>query len=365
MDSEQLSLEPESPDETNTADIERQQDDILSAVAGSRFDNLHHRVAWVLNHYPETRDSDVALYIQYWKEFESEHLVGDSVDLKDIYLLTRPASLTRARAKLQNEFRLFLASAEVRKRRGTLSDEEKEKALTIRPTYPMYTAYTDESGKTDNFLVVGAVWFVNGPEIVEVTRSVERFAEAAGVTAELHFKTITESNLNYYRQVADLVVSKAATISFTSISVDRRGHKSIDAALSAMHYHILIRGIEYQDDTGRAPLPRSLSVFKDREEAGRDKLLMESIRGKLRQASEALFAGRLYIDRLVAVDSRENIPVQLADLYTSSVARILNATGKRDSARDHFARYFLKLLGTPHGPATEKQEGDLVMHISL
>lgn len=365
MDPEQLNLEPAPAVEPKVPPIEQQQDEILSAVAASRFDTLHHRVAWILNHYPETRDSDVTLYIAYWKEFESDLIDRDSVDLKNIYRLTRPASLTRARAKLQNEFRLFLASADIRKRRGTLSDEEKERALTIRPTYPMYTAYTDESGKTDNFLVVGAVWFVNGPEIVEVTRAVEKFAKAAGVAPELHFKTITDANLPYYRQVADLVVSKAATVSFTSISVDRRGHKSIDAALAGMHYHLLMRGIEYQDSSGRAPLPRSLSVFKDREEVGRDKLLMEDLRVKLRQASETQFGGRLYVDRLVAVDSKENIPVQLADLYASSVARVLNATGKRDTARDKFADYLLNLLGTPKGPATKRQEGDLVMHTSL
>jgi hypothetical protein len=365
VESEQLTLEPATPGTSTQPNIELQQDEILNAVSASRFDTLHHRVAWILNHYPATRDSDVALYIQYWKEFESEYVSGDSVDLKDIYRLTRPASLTRARAKLQNEFRLFLASAEVRKRRGTLSEEEKEKALAIRPVYPMYTAYTDESGKTDDFLVVGAVWFVNGPEIVDVTRAVDKFAQGAGVAAELHFKTITDANLAYYRQVADLVVSKAATVSFTSISVDRRGHKNIESALSAMHYHLLLRGIEYQNDSGRAPLPRSLSVFKDREEAGRDKLLMEDLRVKLKQAGETQFGGHLYVDRLVAVDSRENIPVQLADLYTSSVARVLNAKGKRDTARDAFADHLLGLLGTPKGPVTRHEESGIVMHTSL
>ena len=86
-------------------------------------------------------------------------------------------------------------------------------------------------------------------------------------------------------------------------------------------------------------------MFKDREEVGRDKLLMANLEETLRQASEARLDGKLYVDRLAAVDSEENIPVQFGDLYTSSVARVLNATGKRNSARDEFADFFLGELG--------------------
>ena len=185
MSEEQLELTPPAEIDGGLDEIARYQEEILNAVSASRLDNLHHRVAWILNHFPETRNSDIALYIRYWEVFEGEYVQGGAVELKDIYHLTRPASLTRARAKLQNEFKLFLASDEVRKRRGTLSEEEKAKVLAVRPAYPMYTAYTDESGKTDDFLVVGAVWFVNGPEIMEVARSVEEYAMEAGVSAEL------------------------------------------------------------------------------------------------------------------------------------------------------------------------------------
>ncbi len=229
----------------------------------------------------------------------------------------------------------------------------------------MYTAYADESGKTDNFLVVGAVWFLNGPEIIEVTQEVERLAKARGISAELHFREIDYSTLDFYKEVAALVLARSATISFTSISVERRGHKRVDDAIANLYEHLLLRGVEYHDSTNRAPLPRSLSVFKDREEVGRDKLLMANLEESLRQASEARLEGKLYVDRLAAVDSEENIPVQLGDLYTSSVARVLNATGKRNSARDDFADFFLGELGIPNGPAAEERVGDMVAHVAL
>ncbi len=82
-DSDQLDLEA-AIEEAEEADLEKERDAVLAAVSASRLDTLQKRVAWVLNHYPDARDSDVALYIRYWREFEGEHVEGEYVKLKNI-----------------------------------------------------------------------------------------------------------------------------------------------------------------------------------------------------------------------------------------------------------------------------------------
>ena len=366
MADEQLELTTTVRDsKDDQADLESRQNAVLRAVAGAKLDTLQEKVAWILNHFPDTRDSDVTLYIRFWTEFEAEHLHNDVIPLQELYRLTRPMSLTRARAKLQNEFRLFLANDEVRRRRGTLSDEEREKARAQQPRFPKYTVYTDESGKTDDHLVVGSVWFLNGPEILQLSREVESLANNRNVSAELHFKEITEGVVEFYLEVVDLILQRAAVISFSSLSVERRGHKNIDLVLAQLHFHLIVKGIEHHDASGRAPLPRSITVFKDQEEAGRDKLLLADLGERLRQASQTRFDGKLQVDHLAPVSSAEDIPVQVADLYTSSVARVLNAKGMRSTPRDRVADALLEGLGTPEGPTSADRVGDIAVHMAL
>lgn len=111
------------------------------------------KVAWVLNNYPETRGSDIKLQLAYWSEFEAYD--GGPVYPKDLFRRTRLTSLARARATLQNDYRLFVASPEIRKSRGTLSDEERQWVLEQVAPHPLITIYADESGKTAETLIWG------------------------------------------------------------------------------------------------------------------------------------------------------------------------------------------------------------------
>ncbi len=61
-------------------DEERKQTTILRAVAAAKLDTLQERVAWILNHYPDARDSDITLQQIYWKLFDSDIYSGGHID---------------------------------------------------------------------------------------------------------------------------------------------------------------------------------------------------------------------------------------------------------------------------------------------
>lgn len=125
----QFSLDLDSQSEKdNIAKLEAQREQVLLSVNSATLDTIQQRVAWILNHYPEARDSDISLQIRYWDHFEPD-FNGEWVTIEDMYRFARLPSLRRARAKIQNEFRLFLVSPKVQQHRGKLDDSEKARVV--------------------------------------------------------------------------------------------------------------------------------------------------------------------------------------------------------------------------------------------
>jgi hypothetical protein len=126
--------ETASPEAEKATRLEQERETLLAALASSKPDTLVHKVGWVLNNYPETRNSDITLQLRYWETFCPDQYDSGAITAQDLYELPRLTSLTRARARIQNTLKLFLADAEVRKHRGTLSHEEREEAVAAN--YP-------------------------------------------------------------------------------------------------------------------------------------------------------------------------------------------------------------------------------------
>jgi hypothetical protein len=345
--------------------VVEERDALRRAVSAGKFDTLQERVAWILNHYPKARNSDLTLQLAYWETFESDLAGHDYILKADLYKLRRLTSISRARAKIQNTYQLFLASPDVRKRRGTLSEEEREKALEEQPSYPVFAVWADESGKTGKQLIVGSVWFLHPPELFSFIRDVELWRKTNGFTDEFHFKTITSAKLPSYFSFADFLAEKSSVISFKAISVERSGIGNADEGLGLLYYLLLVRGVEHEHSSGRAPLPRGIILWKDLQEPGKDKLFLAQLKEKLGVASATLFQGQLFVEDMEPVDSRGQVLVQVADLFTSSINRVLNAEGAREGAKDRFADYLLERLALPKGPAEEEKNGDITIHISL
>ena len=126
--------------------IEEERQLLLTRVGSSDVSTLRQRIAWLLNRYPSTRNSDIALQIKHWETFEGETYRGSNIVADDLYKLTRLTSIARERARIQNQYRLFLADPDVREHRGTLEEDERENAVST-PDYPVYAVFLDESGK--------------------------------------------------------------------------------------------------------------------------------------------------------------------------------------------------------------------------
>ena len=318
---------------------------VLAAIAGNSPSRLMDRVAWVLNHYPSARDSDIKCQLIYWKTFQSDIYSGGAIPEDKYPELEKLNNITRARAQVQNTLGLFKASPEVRKYRGTLSEEEKQKALEVRPTHPVYCIYADESGKTGKYLMVGSLWVLKSYETIKITRAINQKKKEIGFKGEMHFKEIDKNNISQYLSLLGSIIENSSSISFKGLGVLRAGLYSVDDTLNKLFYHMVINGIKEENQSGRAVLPRNLQFRKDKEEESKDKLAMMEIELKLRHASTAIFNGSIYIDIIEAEDSAISPLMQISDLFVSSISRILNREKISDHPKDIFADKFLSSFG--------------------
>src|SRR5688500_11081878 len=119
-------IEGQLADDQGEQRVNEERDKLLADVAAGTLNTIERRVAWILNNYPDARNSDVTLQIRYWETFEGYD--GGPIDADDLYRLSRLTTLARSRATVQNRYKLFQASAEIRARRCTLSEEERERA---------------------------------------------------------------------------------------------------------------------------------------------------------------------------------------------------------------------------------------------
>jgi hypothetical protein len=361
--------DPEVPakesEEEKEQRIEHERQDLLARVGSSNLSTVRHRVAWLMNHFPRTRNSDITLQIKYWEAFDKGTFNGTYVPVDDLYKLTRLTSIARERAKIQNQYRLFLADQAIQERRGTLEESEREKAAETSD-YPVYAVFLDESGKTSPHLIIGSLWFLSsGTETLDLYRNSTELREKRKFSGEFHFAHMKKDELDIYKELIDIFVTNGGTISFKWLSVPKHGIKNIQAALSDLYYLLLTKGIDHEDSTCRAPLPRILQVWKDSEEVGADKILMATLADKMKQAAVSVYGNKLVVETFVAMDSKSSVFLQVADIMASSMNRILCRAGEARNHKDELADYLVGRLGISVTPDLEIHVGDLAVHIKL
>lgn len=345
--------------------IEHTRREILSSVTQSRPVLLRDRVAWVLNHYPRTRDSDIELQIEYWRHFDEGVGSRDYITLEQYRDLTRLTSIARYRAKIQNEYRLFQASEEVRRHRGALQTGHQDESIEDKPDLLAYSVAFDESGKTDEHLVVGSVWFLESRFLLTLARRVDKLRERLGGSMEFHFRNIRDHNRDTYIELIDYLFEDSNSVSFKLISSSQRGVKNKNELLQHLCYRLLREGVEHEHRTGRAPLPRELSVWKDAEEEEFDSLFLSKLKTDLERDSATRFGGDLHLGRFEALDSAEHWAMQIADLWSSCVSRVLNSA-PGIHAKDAVAGYFMSKMGVASlGDLETDSEGTAVVRFAL
>lgn len=323
----------------------------LKLVSGD-LDTKLSKVAYILNLYPDTRNSDVTLMLKFWQEFQG--YTGDSINPQNMYELERLTSIARARAKIQNEYKLYQATSDKIKRFRLNKEElEKEKALATKPSVPSLHVYADESGKTgsETFAIVGSIWIPDTARARELNFYLKEWAsnkeqEGIKIPSEFHFTEMKRMQLDIYKEFFNEVLSQSDMFSFKVVAANKAKirEKNLDETIFSLYYQIIHLGVEHEVSTGRMVLPRDVYYYKD-EDKGSDKLRLTELRQLLTDRFKVYFDDNLTLADFNSLPSKAFYLVQIADLVTGCVARYLNRKeSEQKNHKDEFAEFVLSNL---------------------
>jgi|TARA_R100000027_G_C2248156_1_gene93738 hypothetical protein len=364
-DEGQPELDLTSAEEIKQEELEQKKKMLLESVRAFTLDSAEQKVAWILNNYPETRNSDITLQIKFWEHFNKDLVSSGQVQLSDMYSLPRLNSLTRHRARIQNDYGLFLAEKVVRKRRGKLSEKEKEDAIekSEEPT-DCSLIFADESGKNEAYSLVGSVWFALPLSAFLVDSAINEFREHRLGGKELHFTKAGKKDRATYEEFLSLIISNMNYLGFKAVYLSNAGIRNKQEAFSKLFYHLVARGVEHEVSSSRVRLPREIEFTKDSEEEGYDQLLLAEMKDRLKHHSAANYKGQAKYTELVALDSKKSNLLQLADVYTGCLHRVLNHKAEKNW-KDSFAENFLESVGTQISQFGTETSGDSSIAIKL
>ena len=325
--------------------VRKERRGVLSSVVSHDYSTVLNRVAAILNVYPKTRDSDVALALRYWETFQGDLFNQDSITPRNLFKLERMTTITRVRAKLQNKYGLFLADPSVRNKRKQKEEEVKEDVLEDAEPRRVINIFSDETGKTGTYVIVGSVWALSGRSVFDVTREINTWKKDTPFAArEIHFTRFRRDDLSVVRSYLDLILGHRGYLSFKAIAVRREDtRRPIEQVVHRLHEHMITEGIQHELENNRFDLPRSLEVTIDDE----DSLDIFSLREMKRNTAEALrqsYSGQLVVNSVEKTNSRLSAFVQLADVVAGAMNRKLNHQGDRNH-KDDLSDMIVEALG--------------------
>ncbi|AWM18369.1 DUF3800 domain-containing protein [Bacillus inaquosorum] len=332
---------------------------LLKNLLSNRYDTMYTRVASVLNKHKEARNNDQELQLRYWEAYEG-YRMGNPITPDELKKYTRLTSLTRARAKIQNEFGLFRAEATVEGYRKDLAGEHRQRATAVKPqSNPLIFVYADESGKAggEAYLIVGSVWFNDMQRHEEVQHDMRAWLAECRERAqqeqirfpdEFHFTEMKRNQLELYKQFFDKVMQFSDMVSFKAVAVRKSQlqYKTLEQSVYSLYYQLAHLGIEHEVHSGRLSLPRGICYYKDADD-GSDKLHLEETRQLLRERFKSNYEEELRLEALNGMPSKTFVAVQISDLVTGAVSRKLNMP-EGNNHKDQFAEYVLERLNVDY-----------------
>ncbi len=315
--------------------LEKEASALQASLKDGVMSDVKTKVAWVLNLFPQTRNSDISLTLKYWELFHPDVFHPTTMNPRDLFKLERQTNIVRVRAKIQNEYRLFPADEAVSRHRRALEDDIKEAVIEDTPQRNIAFVYADETGKNADHVCVAAVWVLTGYTIFKLTRAIRLWQNNSPWSkTELHFSEFRKHQVTALGEYLSLIQKHREFLSFKVISIERATVKRpTEEIVRRLHEFMMVRGTHHEVVNSRIKLPHEIRLTVDAEES-LDAISCADIQSRVAAAYQLAYGDELLITDVSPISSHKSELVQLADVIAGAFNRRKNHHGERNFKDD-------------------------------
>jgi hypothetical protein len=315
----------------------------LAAVSDSRLGSMELRVASLLQHYPETRDSDTALAIRYWRTYQPDVLEKwDRLDLDILYDLDRIETISRIRRHIQNVLLLFSASGFTRHTRGEMQMEFNQYLAAQTSDAPEIRFYLDETGNDPNkpYLGVAGICVLEWRQYEKHWASISKWRAERGWPETIRFAQTGTVLQPRATALLQQLQTRRSGLLFLGYAMSSRG-RTYEAMLS-LFIQLVVDALHRADDLGCLTQQRALSFVKEAEE-GFDRLHLQTLRKYLEEQIAREFPRQIFVRDVQSIPKGREVFLECADLIAGAMQR--RALHSANHPKDDLAETVFNVTG--------------------
>jgi len=328
-----------------TPEKEDRRQKMLADVADSRLGSTEQRIAFILQHFPETRDSDTALCIRYWKKFQAEVIEKvQPLVLEVLFGLDRIETLGRVRRLIQNELRLFRGLDETRKVREAMQVQFHEYLAAHRQSLPEVRFYLDETGGDFTYTGIAGLCIINWKQFEKHSAALEQWRSRQGWLETIHFCDTGDSKLDRAVSLLHQLQKRRSGLLFLGYALNSRGRTDRDQL--TLFVQLVLDSLKYLRKHGCLTEPRSVRIIKEAQ-TGFDNVYLRQLHQQLSDAVALEFPGELSVLPVETVQKGRTVLLECADVIAGGMQR--RALHKGRNPKDRLAEAVVNVTGFEDG----------------
>lgn len=335
------------PEPALSAEQAEHRQKMLADIANSYLANREQRVAFILQRFPETRDSDTALCIRYWNMYQADVLERwNPLELEVLFELDRIETLGRVRRMIQNDLRLFRGIEDTRRAREALQAEFHEYLAAHRDSLPEVRFYLDETGNEGDkaYTGIAGICIINWKQFEKHHAALEQWRSKQGWAETIHFSDTGADKVDRAVSLLQQLRSRRSGILFLGYSLVSRGRTHED--LFSLFIQLVVDSLKHLRECKCLTENRSVRVVKEAD-SGFDALYLHKLTKQLGEVVTLEFPGELAVLPVEAVPKGRTVLLECADLIAGGMQR--RALGKGRNPKDRLAEAVMNVTGFEDG----------------
>jgi|WetSurMetagenome_2_1015567.scaffolds.fasta_scaffold16685_3 hypothetical protein len=311
-----LASEPKIP---ATEEVERKT--LLAALSQSVLGNMEQRLAYILQRYPETRDSDTALAIRYWTMFQAEIIeTWDTLSLDVLYDLDPMGTISRIRRHIQNDLRLFASSGRMAQLKDGFQMELSEYLAAGRAVSSEIRFYLDETGNEGgkSYTGVAGLCVMEWKQYEKHWAALANWRSQQGWPETIHFVDTGSAQQPKALALMDQLGQRRSGLLFVGYALPSRGNTH--QALVDLFIQLVIDSLRHMNALGCLDGQRALTLVKEAD-SGFDAVHLEPLRKFLAQQLGREFPDQVFLKDVEPIPKGREVMLECADLIAGGMQR--------------------------------------------